>query len=136
MSMNLEITSEKDLLRVSLNGQFFLKDANEVFLEMLEAVALHKSKKVLVDCTDLTGFPDTMDRFAHSEFAAKALQESSIAGVRFGYVAIHPVLDTQKFGETVAVNRGVNVGVYDNIEDSLRWLEINPANKAIDSDKI
>lgn len=134
MSMNLEITPEKDHLRVSVNGQFSLMDANGAFVEILEAVAQHKSKKTLVDCTGLNGLPSTTDRFIHSEFAAKALRKCSLAGVRFGYIAIHPVLDDQKFGETVAVNRGVNVRTYDNIEDTLRWLDINPAEKAIESD--
>lgn len=134
MGMALKITPEGNFLRVCVSGQFSLADANEAFVEMLEAVRQHNATKVLVDCTGLSGSPSQMDRYEHSKFGAITLLESSAFGIRFGYVATEPILDPGKFGETVAVNRLVKVRVYDNMEDALRWLGIDPANKALEGD--
>ncbi len=103
------------------------------FLEMLEAVAQHKVKKVLFDGRELTGDPNTIERFYYGEFAAKAVMSFADRGVspriQFAYVVPAPMLDPERFGETVAVNRGMFVKAFDNLEDALRWLGIAPANK-------
>ena len=41
---------------------------------------------------------------------------------RFAYVAHAPVRDPERFGETVAVNRGMNVKVFETPEDAMEWL--------------
>jgi hypothetical protein len=38
------------------------------------------------------------------------------------------VLDPDRFGETVAVNRGMPVRVFDNLEEALKWLAVTSAN--------
>jgi hypothetical protein len=114
-------------------GEFSLKEAKRSFLEMLDAVARYKVKKVLFDGRSITGNPETMERFYYGEFAAKAVIEYSDRGVarttQFAYVLEYPVLDPGRFGETVAVNRGMHVKVFDNLEDALEWLGIAPADK-------
>ena len=97
MSMILQIHPESDLLNVVATGEFSLEEAKRTFLEMLEAVALHKSKKVLFDGLQLTGNPKTMERFYYGEFAAKMIQTYVERGVSartpFAYVLKEPVLD-------------------------------------------
>lgn len=127
MSMKLQITAEDCFLRVCVSGEYSLTNANKALVEMFEAVAQHKATKVLVDCRRLTGSPNTMERFEHSEFGAARLSDFSAWGTRFAYVGMPPLFDPQKFGETVAVNRGVNVKSCANIEDALRWLEVERA---------
>jgi hypothetical protein len=99
---------------------------------MLEAVARHKVKKVLFDGRKLTGEPETMERFYYGEFAAKAVVRFADRGVslatKFAYVLEEPVLDPRRFGETVAVNRGMLVKTFDNLDDAFGWLGIAPAN--------
>ena len=133
MSMLLEIRAESDLLNVDAMGKFSLKEAKRTFLEMLEAIALHKTEKVLFDGRKLTGKPETMERFYYGEFAAQTVADFAERGVsratRFAYVLREPVLDPQRFGETVAVNRGMLVKAFNNPEDALQWLGIAPANK-------
>jgi hypothetical protein len=133
MSMNLEICPESCFLRVTAMGNFSLEEAKRTFLEMLEAVARHKVKKVLFDGRTLTGEPETMERFLYGEFAAQTVRSFAPRGVspatQFAYVLEEPVLDPGRLGETVATNRGMFVKVFDNPEDALGWLEIAPANK-------
>lgn len=136
MNMNLQITAEDFFLRVRVSGEFSLANANKSIVEMFEAVAKHKAMEVLVDCRNLTGSPNTMERFEHAEFAATKMMDFSVWRTRFAYVGMPPVIDPQRFGETVAVNRGVKVKVFSTIEDALRWLEIERGKRLdADSDK-
>jgi hypothetical protein len=114
-------------------GKFSLKEAKRTFREMLEAAALHKAKKVFFDGRKLIGKPEIMERFYYGEFAAQTVWDFAERGVspatRFAYVLREPVLDPGRFGETVAVNRGMAVRAFDNPEEALQWLGITPANK-------
>jgi len=127
------MNAESDLLNVVVTGEFSLEEAKRTFPEMLEAIALHKSKKVLFDGRKLIGNPETMERFYYGQFAAHkvALSEKSgaPAAIQFAYVLKEPIRDPGKFGETVAVNRGMNVKTFDSPEEAFRWLGIAPANK-------
>ncbi len=131
--MLLEIRAESGLLNVDAMGKFSLEEAKRTFLEMLEAVALHKTEKVLFDGRKLIGKPKTMERFYYGEFAAQTVADYAERGVsrttQFAYVLREPVLDPQRLGEDVAVNRGMVVKAFDSLEDALQWLGIAPANK-------
>ena len=133
MSMLLEIRPESGLLNVDATGKFSLKEAKRTFLELIEAVALHKAKKVFFDGRKLIGKPEIMERFYYGEFAARAVWDFAERGVspatRFAYVLKEPVLDPGRFGETVAVNRGMAVRAFDNPEEALQWLGIATAKK-------
>jgi hypothetical protein len=134
MSMKLEICPESGFLRVRAAGVFSLGEAKRTFLEMLEAVARHNARKVLFDGRGLVGAPETMERFYYGEFAASAFNESAVRGMvthstQFAYILEEPVRDPGRFGENVAVNRGMHVKTFDNLQDALVWLGILPANK-------
>jgi len=131
MSMYLEIHAEPDLLIVETKGTFSLDEAKRTFREMLEAVALHRTTRVLVDGRTLQGQPEAMERFYYGEFAARTVREFSGQGVspatRFAYMLKEPVLDPKRLGENVAVNRGMVVKMFDNHKDALEWLSAGPA---------
>jgi hypothetical protein len=134
MSMAVEIKPEQGFLRVRLTGDFSLAEAKDAYVRTLEAVALHKVARVLADCRDLKGAMTFMDRFEYSTFVAQELARAAGVGVsrctRFAYVSKPPFFDRKKFSETVAVNRGANVLTTDSMEEAMKWLEIDPDNKA------
>ena len=133
MSMMLKISPESGFLRASVTGKFSLAEAKRTFIEIIEAVAQSKVRKVLIDGRGLTGNPEIMQRFYYAAFAAETVGEFTARGVsrttRFAYVLEEPVLDPKRFGETVAVNRGMHVKAFENKDHALAWLEISPANK-------
>jgi hypothetical protein len=139
MSIDLDVTPQKGFLRVRVTGHVSLRDANDALARMLEAVALKKAAKVLVDCRDVQGTMTTADRYQHASFAAEELSKwtrmGESRGTRLAYVGRPPSLDRRRFGETVAVNRGVNVKAFDNTEEALRWLEIDPAGQTMGDDQ-
>ena len=127
--MMLRISAEASLLRVAATGRFSLREAKRTFVEVLGAVASHHSEKVLFDGRELKGEPTFIQRFYYGEFAADAVRKFRIdysrSAPKFAYVLIPPVLDPNRFGEIVAVNRGMNVKSFDNIEDALGWLRLS-----------
>ncbi len=132
--MMLEIRAEAGLLRATATGEFSMEEAKRTFLEMLDAVAHHRAEKILLDGRELKGEPKTIERFLYGRFAAHAvathLKRGAPRAPQFAYVLQEPVFDPQRFGETVAVNRGMWVKSFDNLGDALEWLGWVPASQA------
>jgi hypothetical protein len=131
VGMNIRTNAESGYLYVVAMGEFSLPEAKRTFVEMLEAVSQHKVRKVLFDGRTLAGEPETMERFYYGEFAAQTVRIFAERGVSpatlFAYVLEEPVLDPRKLGENVAVNRGMIVRVFDNLEGARGWLGITAA---------
>ena len=132
MSILQEIHFESGLLNVDAKGEFSLEEAKWAFLEMLGAVAQYKAKKVLFDGRNLKGKPEFIERFYYGAFAAeetlKLVKEHRMPSApRFAYVMHNPLRDPQRFGETVAVNRGMIVKTFETPEKALEWLKRTPA---------
>jgi len=127
MPMTQGLTSESDYLYVTATGAFSLDEAQLRFLEMLESVAELNLTKVLFDGRMLVGEPQMMERFYYGEFAARSVASFVSRGLspatRFAYVLEEPILHPERFGETVAVNRGMRVRAFDNLEAARAWLE-------------
>jgi hypothetical protein len=88
-------------------------------------LALHKAEKILFDARNMKGKPKDMERFYYGEFVAR--ETVRIAGEhriapRFAYVIHEPLRDPTRLGETVAVNRGMNVKTFKTPEDAIEWL--------------
>jgi hypothetical protein len=130
--MVLQISVESGCLRVRATGEFSLAEAESTFLEVLGALERHKVGKVLFDGRELKGNPETLERFYFGAFAARGVAEYAVrnrcAFPEFAYVLQIPVLDPERFGETVAMNRGMRVRAFDNFKDACGWLGIASAN--------
>ena len=127
MSISLEVSFASGLLSCEARGDFALDDAKRVFLEVLDAVGQYRAEKVFLDGRGLRGTPEVMERFFYGEFAAnetsRVISERGLPRApRFAYVLKEPVLDPRRFGENVAVNRGMIVKTFDNREEALAWL--------------
>ncbi len=133
MSMFLSIIPEADVLRVIAAGEFSLEEAEMTYLNVINAVAEHKSEKVLFDGREITGEPEAMERFYYGKFAAEKCQSflynRGCRAPQFAYVLREPVLDPGRFGETVAVNRGMIVKAFDNLDGAHEWLGLGGADK-------
>ena len=128
MSIRQEMHFESGVLKVDARGEFSLEEAKRAFLEMLEAIAQYQAEKVLFDGRNLKGEPARIERFFYGYFAATETM-SLIAMKRmrqvpqFAYVMSEPLRDPQKYGETVAANRGMNVKTFETPEEAFEWLE-------------
>ena len=125
MSIQQHMHFQSGLLRVDASGEFSLEDAKQAFLEMLKAVGQHKAEKILLDARNVMGKPGDLERFYYGEFAARESHRMVVEHKivpRFAYVIHEPLRDPTRLGETVAVNRGMNVKTFETQEDALEWL--------------
>jgi hypothetical protein len=129
MGMTVEISADSNVLRVVAKGEFELNEAKQNFVEILKAKKDNNIEKVLFDGRGITGEPGIIERFYYGEFTAASVRQVREQGEipispKFAYVLLPPVLDEERLGETVAVNRGLNVKAFDNLDDATAWLEL------------
>jgi hypothetical protein len=111
LEISLRVELEHQLLRVTYCEGFSLSQAETTFQETLDAVVKDKLRKILIDGRQIVGNPEPLERFYYGKYAADAVNQTiSRTGIevpRFAYVLTELVLDAHRFGETVAVNRGM-----------------------------
>jgi len=133
MGINMKYEIANEHLTVRVSGRFDLDEMRKSFLEMLKIMDTGKASKVLVDCFQLKGNPSAADRYFYAKFGAdelwKFLRAKKMSEVQFAYVGTEPLIAKDGFGQTVAINRGVNVKNFDNIDDALMWLGDGSKNK-------
>ena len=127
--MRVQIDPKPEFLHVTVTGEFALKEAQASFCDILAAAEEHKLAKVLFDGRGISGDPTTIQRFCYAEYVAHETtrfgRRSTVGMPRFAYVLEAPVLDAQRFGETVALNRGMDVKTFDDVGEARRWLRLD-----------
>lgn len=135
MSILQEMYFESGLLKVDARGEFSLDAAKHAFLEVLGAVVRYQARKILLDGRTMKGKPEDLERFYYGEFAAsetvRLIKEHRIVP-QFAYVLNVPLRDPGRLGETVAVNRGMNIKIFETPEDAFEWLGL-ASNKKPDA---
>ncbi len=72
---------------------------------------------------DVTGEPfTTMERYELGVHGAE-LQRGIGRGIAFAVVGNEPMVDPERFAETVGRNRGAHVRVFTDIDDAVEWVE-------------
>jgi len=126
MEVSFLVDDARGLLTANYSGDFSLAEAEATFLDLLDTLVEHNLKKVLVDGRQLAGHPEMLERFYYGVFVADAVNRT-VNRVKcpvptFAYVLAEPVLDPSRFGETVALNRGMKIKVFDNPQHARWWL--------------
>jgi hypothetical protein len=131
LDITQKITLDEGFAHVTAEGTFSLEHAKNKYVEMLEAIAPLKIEKVLYDGRKIIGNPRVMERFYYGEFAADKVRQYITKGIpstiKLAYVLREPVLDSERFGETVAVNRGLNCKVFKQVGAARIWLGASKA---------
>lgn len=118
---------------MTYEGYFEPSLIDEFTSQIIEACKKHQPSNLLVDFRKVEGQMSTMDRYNLSSVASKKYLDEKLTGkvssCRFAFLGNHPLVDPKKFGETVAVNRGLNVKVFTEIKEALAWLEVKPTEE-------
>ena len=118
---------EQDVFNAVVVGAFKLSLAEIQFIELLAEAVRCGATKILIDGEEITGNPTQFERFLYGEFVAEAVKRLGAETVPvFAYVLHEPVLDPMRFGETVALNRGMNLKVFDDYDLAIDWLGVIP----------
>ena len=125
-TMDLYLDNHSDFLSARISGEFELEEAERTFLRILEAIDRYGASKILVDGRGLSGRPLTVERFYYGTFVANAVvdlcQRKNRPMPKFSYVLQEPVLDLRRYGNRVAVARGMKVRTFDDLDVAQEWL--------------
>jgi len=126
MGFEVKADSKEGYLLITISGEYSLPSTVEAINLILEFCAEHKPSKVLVDVSPIKGSIPSMDRFYFGEaFAARYFEEKKsgkVSHARFAFLGKYPIVDPNRFGETVAVNRGMTLKVSIDRDEALDWL--------------
>jgi len=126
MGIDFSADMKQEYLYVQGSGVFSVDAACDAFLKLLENVDACNAKKILIDCLQLKGKPDTLDYFIFGKFVSEQLNEPSKTGkirrLQIAFVATEPLLDRKHLAAIVASNRGADVNSFDNLPEALEWL--------------
>ena len=116
---------EQGVCNAVVVGDFDLTLAEQQFIQLLNEVVHKGATKVLIDGRQVTGHPSAFERFVYGTFVACAslevLQRHN-ARLKFAYIIPNPLLDPERFAESVAVNRGMAVKAFDDENEAREWL--------------
>ena len=123
MAYKLNFLEEDGVLVVEISGERpkdnLTRSAKEAWCEVAR-VARHKNLKRILVISSATGDYPTMDAYKINS----TLDECGVQrGWKIAFVNLDPnSFQDIKFAETVAVNRGFDVGVFNNQDKARKWL--------------
>lgn len=122
MSIEFEAGLRSQHAYLTCRGTYNKQELLDMFDQALEYAAQNGRQAVLVDITDVEGAPDTQERFEiGAEFAESQLSKETIVAI--AVTGKEPLIDPERFAETVALNRCAVCKVFTDIDDATSWLE-------------
>lgn len=124
MNLEFEIEAKPSHVHVLCSGDFDLEGIKEMFRAVLATAERRHLVRAFVDARSLTGSASAVERYGVGAFISEQMLERKQAGViRIGFV-----IDPERFGDTVASNRGCTVRAGTDTKEIRGWLGIEPAN--------
>jgi hypothetical protein len=126
MSIRFELKVQSDHVLVICEGDYEIAGALKAFEAGVEASTVHKVPRILADCRKMIGNPTDYQRYELGErFAISYSRKRGPYYPRIALVGYVPLIDPYRFGEFVAINRGVPVKVSVEMQEALEWLGID-----------
>ncbi len=119
MIEGLRIIQKEAYIRFDYTGEFS-EDLGKLCIDaMVEACGQAKISKALLDCRKMTGEIQLFDSFKVAEYGVKMIGIIS----KTALVGREDQMFSDNFVENVAVNRGINLKLFTNIEQAIDWLK-------------
>ena len=129
MTLTVDLEARKHYLRATVSGPYSLRAAQDAYDQAVKAALSHGHTRVLIDASRVTGVPTQDERYMLGLFVAA--EQRILAAkvpevtVRVAVFAQRPLVDPDRFAETVAVNRGAKVKVSEQLDEALAWLGVS-----------
>ena len=129
MTLTVELQTRKHFLRAIVSGPYSLRDAQDAYDHIVKAAVEQGRTRILIDASAVTGAPTQDERYMLGLFVAAeqrilAAKTPSVQ-VQVAVFARPPFTDPNRFGETVAVNRGAKLKVSEHLDEALAWLGVS-----------
>jgi hypothetical protein len=122
MDYNFTVEQKEDYLLVKVEGENTPQNVKKYLTEILNMCKIYCCYKVLIEENLVSPSIGTIDMFNVVREAANHPMSSK---VKIAYIDINKEhnMSNLLFGETVAVNRAVNVKVFSDYNDAKKWLQ-------------
>ena len=121
MSYTIEVTPEDNHLHITVGGENSPDTVRNYLSDILAAVKRHGQSNILIEENLRGPSIKILDMF---DVVTKASERTAPNILRIAYIDMNKDHDRKalQFAETVALNRGINVRLFDNRQEALRWL--------------
>jgi len=116
------------VLHAEVSGEMDLMRALALYDRLIERWRGTEASALLIDCVKVTGTLTSVQRYeAGARVAASYATIREWGGVppRIAIVARPPLMDPNRFMETVASNRGALMRVFLTPQEAAEWLELD-----------
>jgi len=128
MTLTVDIESREYYLLAVVSGAFSLRGAQEAFHRATKAALPLGLNRILLDASAVTGNPSQDERYALGVYVADAQRrfaaQSPPCVLQMAIYGHRPLVDPNRFGEIVALNRGAKVKVSERLDEALAWLGV------------
>ena len=118
MSDQVEIVKKKDYLLVTVSGIFSPELSMKSIDAMVTAAKKEDCTKILLDCRSLGGEIGVLERFETGRYGALTIPRT----IKIALLGRKDQVSPDKFFQTVARNRGVNLTVFTENDEAIGWL--------------
>lgn len=118
MPKNLTISVQDGYLLTEFFGKFSVEDGKQCIDAMIKASLESRRPKVLLDCRKMTGDMPITARFEVAVYSVTTLGVIS----KIALVSRPDIVLPDGFVENAAVNRGVNLRIFVDFDEAVRWL--------------
>ncbi len=121
---NVETIDGNDFITLIASGNYTLERAINLCKLSIDTCVIYNKQKIIVDICKVTGNVPFFERYQYAEALAQYKVKHALAiSSKIALLGREPLIDKNRFGETVAVNRGVNIKVFTEIDKALAWLK-------------
>src|SRR5689334_15841710 len=129
MTLTVQLEPRKHYLRAKVSGAYSLRAAQDAYDQVVKAAVAQGQTRVLIDASGITGVPTQDERYMLGLFVAAEQRmlaaEAPGISVQVAVFGHRPLIDPERFAETVAVNRGAKVKVSEQLDEALAWLGVS-----------
>ncbi len=123
MTHTLSYNSGLQILEVNIQGDYFADEARELVLETAELAEEHHCFRILVDMRAAEIHLATLEIYEAPQMISDAFAGKDNPGGKVKRaVVVKTDSEDPKFLETVAVNRGQRVRIFQNMDEAKEWL--------------
>lgn len=119
MMEGLRIIQKEAYVRFDYTGEFSQAAGKQCVDAMVEACSQLQLSKALLDCRKMTGEIQILESFVIAEYGVKMRSILS----KTALIGREDQMLSDNFVENVAVNRGVNLKIFTDIEEAIAWLK-------------
>jgi hypothetical protein len=131
--VEISIENKESYINIKIGGQISFdvsgwKQIESARTDVVDTVKKTGIYKLLFDCRELSGKISTIDRFLFAMFLVKENMKfftTQAPPLKIVFVVDQSMRDAERLGEKVARNRGLRGLVTGNIQEALKWLEVN-----------